>query len=512
MTDLNLAAQPAAAGQAEPPPLRINTLSLCDFRAFPNLVTFDLAAKNMLVYGENGAGKSSVFEALRNFFAMRPIDVSSVKNVFSGRPAADFKVEVTFDDGIPCVPWSAVRHPTRLTGADARVAETALRKSCLDYRALLDTNYIHGAKRPNLFEISVGTLLADFPVATEGGGVKTIGQLWADIERAKPWNFNASLEPVQKACVAFNEAFRLALDALHPHLVALANTMLGASIEVRPFTFGGVTYQHEWLKRDRIVRGRELFPNIAFNGHGLQTPQTFLNEARLSAFALAMYLGGRLACVPEGGNRLKLLVLDDVLIGLDHDNRIPVLHLLAQHFPDWQIVILTHDRVWFDMARQFHDGSNAWTWVEIYADGDGGRATPSIKKPNGDIVIAALDECAAQIAANSIPSAATSARRAFEWALKRFCEKRRVQVAFTMNQKDNDSEVLMNAITAWAALPGNNRAARMTPILANLRLYRAGVLNPQTHANAPNPSRQEVEGAVNAVRSLESARTDNTIT
>jgi hypothetical protein len=511
MTDAALAPPPAAAAPPAPNPLRINTLSLCDFRAFPNPVTFELGAKNLLVYGENGAGKSSVFQALRHFFTLRPPQITSVKNIFSDRPDTDFKVEVTFNDGTQAVPWSKARHPTRAP-TDARVAEAALRRSCLDYRALLDTNYIHGAKRPNLFDISVSTLLADFPVAAEGGVPKTIGQLWAEVEQAKPWNYNNSLEPVQKACVAFNEGFRLALEALHPQLVALIQAMLGAAIEVKPFQFGGVTYQHEWWKRDRILKGKELFPEIAFNGKDLPTPQTFLNEARLSAFALAMYLGGRLACVPTGGDRLKLLVLDDVLIGLDHDNRIPVLHVLQQHFADWQIVVLTHDRVWFDMARQFHDGSNTWTWAEIYADGDGGRATPSIKKPNGDIVVAALDECAAQLAANSIPSAATSARRAFEWALKRFCDRRRVPVAFTMNPKDNDSEVLMNAITAWAEPPGSNRAVRLTPILAELRMYRAGVLNPQTHAAAPNPSRQEVEGAVTAIRNLEAARTDNTIT
>ena len=35
---------------------------------------------------------------------------------------------------------------------------------------------------------------------------------------------------------------------------------------------------------------------------------------------------------------------------------------------------------------------------------------------------------------------------------------------------------------------------------------KAGVLNPQTHANAPNPSRQEVEGAVAAIRALRNRR------
>ena len=163
------------------------------------------------------------------------------------------------------------------------------------------------------------------------------------------------------------------------------------------------------------------------------------------------------------------------------------------------------------MARQFHDGSDQWTWAEIYADGDGGRATPSVKMPNGDIVRAALDECAALLVANSIASAATSARRAFEWALKRFCEKRRVQTAFTMNSKDNDSEVLLTAVKTWAGGQEQNRKLKVMPILKELRMYRAGVLNPQTHADAPNPSRQEVEGAVTAIRALEAARTDSTI-
>lgn len=509
-----IAPAPAQANPAPNPvpnPLRITTLSLCDFRAFPNPVTFDLAGRNLLVYGENGAGKSSLFLALRHFFAMKPPTRASVKNVFSERPAADFSVTVSFNDGTPAVTWSSTRHPTALP-SDARVAEAALRKSCLDYRALLDTNYIHGSKRPNLFDITVSTLLADFSVPTAGGAVKTISELWADVERAKPWKHGSSLDPVQAACITFNTGFRLALDALHPQLVTLVQAMMpGQPVTVNPFTFGGITYQHNWFKRDRVINGQELFPEISFNGKALPIPQTFLNEARLSAFALAMYLGGRLACVPAGGDRLKLLVLDDVLIGLDHDNRVPVLQLLQGHFDDWQVVVLTHDRVWYEMARQFHDGAATWTWAEIYADGDGGRATPTVLKPNAQIVAEALDECTRHLNANALASAATSARRAFEWALKRFCEKKHVPVPFVMQQKDNDTNVLMTAIGTWTAAPGQKRAQVVSPILANLRMYRTGVLNPQTHAAAPNPVRQEVEGAMAAIRALEAARIDQTI-
>lgn len=50
--------------------VRISKIILRDFRAFPNsadIFEFDLGAdgKNLLLFGENGSGKSSLFHALR---------------------------------------------------------------------------------------------------------------------------------------------------------------------------------------------------------------------------------------------------------------------------------------------------------------------------------------------------------------------------------------------------------------------------------------------------------------
>ena len=57
------------------------------------------------------------------------------------------------------------------------------------------------------------------------------------------------------------------------------------------------------------------------------------------------------------------MVLDDVLIGLDQSNRLPVLQLLDKHFADWQMILLTYDRVWFEMARFHLSDRNDWdTW------------------------------------------------------------------------------------------------------------------------------------------------------
>jgi hypothetical protein len=72
--------------------------------------------------------------------------------------------------------------------------------------------------------------------------------------------------------------------------------------------------------------------------------------------------------------------------------------------------------------------------------------------------------------------------------------------------------VLLTAVTSWTGMPGQKQATIIVPILNNLRMYRAGVLNARARANAPQPSRQAVEAPVAAIRTPEAARCDNTNT
>ena len=49
--------------------MRITEIELKNFRAFPRTYHIDLhkAGKNLIVYGENGSGKSSLYLALKFF-------------------------------------------------------------------------------------------------------------------------------------------------------------------------------------------------------------------------------------------------------------------------------------------------------------------------------------------------------------------------------------------------------------------------------------------------------------
>lgn len=63
----------------------------------------------------------------------------------------------------------------------------------------------------------------------------------------------------------------------------------------------------------------------------------FLNEARLSALAVCIFLAAHLS-IPSGP--YKILFLDDIFTGLDTSNRMPLLHILTEKSLQVQIPIL----------------------------------------------------------------------------------------------------------------------------------------------------------------------------
>lgn len=507
--------------------LRIKRLTLTDFRAFPGPAPthFDLDGKNLLVYGENGAGKSSLFHALSEFFTLkRSRHLRTFKNVFSGAPETACAVNVEFNDGAPGASWSmqagpggfssaafdsqafstsSVReaHPTTaLGGNDARVIQTALRSACLDFRALLDTNYKHGNDTINLFEIALERLLSDFPVPTAGGVTRTIGELWQAVEQAKPRKHGPrTLARVNQACVDFNNGFNQALSALHPLVDTLLGELIGADVTVTPFGFGGITYTAAYYKSARIFEGRTLTPEVRYRSLQVPTPQHFLNEARLSAVALAIYLAGRLACTPTASsNALKLLVLDDVLIGLDHSNRLPVLNVLHKYFSDWQVILLTHDRTWFDLARA-HLPADDWTCCEIYEGDHAAPAPMPIVRPTQNKPARAMLQKANELLAlGYIEAAANYARQAFEAGVRIACELKKIKMEYRLDPTAHKSQDFLDKLKGW---PGsaNVTKADWDAAIHRLELLKNVVMNPYSHPSAPNIPRQEVTDAIAAV-------------
>lgn len=68
----------------------MDKIELSNFKVFNNKFTLNTTGKNMLVYGENGAGKSSIYEAIEMFFFH---DILEHRNVKIGSPDKRREVE-----------------------------------------------------------------------------------------------------------------------------------------------------------------------------------------------------------------------------------------------------------------------------------------------------------------------------------------------------------------------------------------------------------------------------------
>lgn len=494
---------------AQPKPLRIKRLTLTDFRAFPGPAPahFDLDGKNLLIYGENGAGKSSVFHALAGFFSLKPArPLREHKNVFSGEADTSCKVSVEFTDGTAAVDWTISRHPGAIgsKSADLRVTEAALRRACLDYRSLLDTNYRHGHGPINLFDTAVEHLLRDYPVTVSGGQSTTIGELWAKVLRSMPSKHtSAAITRINQACLEFNTAFRDAIPVLVPHIQAMLRALGWHDVEIRGINTSGLTYNNAGLRQNRAIEGQVLTPELTFRNHPLPAPQIFLNEARLSALGLAIYLAGRLACTPTATqDALKLLVLDDVLIGLDHSNRLPVLDVLHTHFADWQVVLLTHDKTWFDLARK-RLPKDDWVCCEVYEGVSTATAPmPIVFKVESDIPRALLTKATSLLPAYC-EAAANYARQAFELGMRIACEVIPIEMPFKQSSQNHKSQELLDKLVKWKV---KGRIAKQGTTQKNwddalhrLQMFKDVVMNPYSHPSAPNIPKQEVVDAIAAV-------------
>jgi len=425
--------------------MKLTKIEIKDFRAFPGPGTyaFDLGGKNLLVYGENGSGKSSLFRALVEFFNLdsRAKPFAEYKNIFSDSGLTDGHITVHFDDGQPPTFWRF--GDIRPTG-EARVAETALRKGCLDYRALLRTNFLHSAGSVNLFDLVIEELLSNYLLVLVGP-TTTIGQLWQEVlDNLPTTHHRRRLERINDVVTRFNQAVNPVWTELQTKAEAILKAFPGCGVSLQ-FDFPGVVYDSQ----KRKLTQKQLHLAVDLNGKRVPEHQHFRNEARLSAIAVSLYFAGLLISIPSTVPGVpaypKLLVLDDILIGLDMSNRMPVLDILRKHFSDWQIILLTYDRVWYEIVHMQTEASRNWLYYELYLDRSPDGFDMPVHRGHREGAPHLLLRARQHLAAHDERAAAVYARAAFERKLQRYCEEKRVPVRYHTDPRRIDAQSFWDA-------------------------------------------------------------------
>jgi hypothetical protein len=236
------------------------------------------------------------------------------------------------------------------------------------------------------------------------------------------------------------------------------------------------------------------------NGLTVPNHHDFFNEAKLSSIGLVVYLAGLLITVPPVSTHPKLLVLDDVLIGLDMQNRMPVLDLLAEYFADWQVILMTYDQVWYEMVQLQLEGKTDWKAYELYLGED---QFPRHHPRDGGADYY-LDRARRHLATNDLASAGNYTRAAFEWKIKTYCDKGSIPVPYKRDSRAIGWETFWKAAKNHAFEKATDPILRvqLNTLFAHIELWKKIVLNPLSHPAAAPVTRQEVQSAIDAVNRL----------
>ena len=94
---------------------------------------------------------------------------------------------------------------------------------------------------------------------------------------------------------------------------------------------------------------RGVYLKVHFYGEDERPAYKYLSESQLNSFGLAVFL----ASVKRFNSGFPFIVLDDVINSFDAYKRTKVIDLLKDELPDFQVLLLTHDDVWFERLTNY---------------------------------------------------------------------------------------------------------------------------------------------------------------
>ncbi len=239
------------------------------------------------------------------------------------------------------------------------------------------------------------------------------------------------------------------------------------------------------------AKGVELAIN--FHGSRQRPPHGVLSESHLNSLAIALFL----AMAASFNERLGFLILDDVINSFNVEHRGRLAELLADGFPDWQLIVLTHDQQFFEhLSRR----APSWRKIEFtsWSHGSGPRTT----KYKASGMLAAARE---RLQSDDIQGAATKGRRALEELLQEVCEALWAPLPFRRGQANDKRELgeLFMGLRRALKEHAKSQLPTVEPIVKHLEADVGATLNVAAHASRGRSGASEVKAALERIEALD---------
>ena len=359
------------------------------------------------MYGENGSGKSSLFWGIYTLLEAsfkQPIETDkyfqafgtndeSLVNVYAVKKICPITNKEHCDSYIKIKSDNNTEYVLSLLDSticgNTNAQESRKATDFINYQSIFKFQDFKNSETPDLYEVFNYSVLpyVTFPSFPLKGKILTnAGLMWEEYKNGpgKTINYKGDTilvykhSPEYKNFLAFekhfNENFTKLVDFINAHgadFVKKLGYNIKFELKYTPPAHIKKDKNYEWtaFRIDLII--------TSYNGQMVQIkkPQSFLNEAKMSAVAVAI----RLAIIDYRINTavpdaLKVLVLDDLMISLDMGNRDKLMDLLLDDFANrYQILFFTHDRMLFDFVNykiKQHKQNTEWLRKEMYVGED----------------------------------------------------------------------------------------------------------------------------------------------
>ena len=518
---------------------KINKIEIKNFKFFHETFPLALNGMNLLLYGENGCGKSSIYWSFYTHYqaclktaaqARKYFDVAHPENLRNrfANPGDESGLAVEFveegsgtthtysDTSVSCY----INDPSSLSFMNS----TLKASDFMNYKFLTSMFDFRNSQDNNVFPIFEKEIFQYLPLRPSMFASKfppmpsnSAEEYWQEIKnnielipRSNSGRYLVSNDE-HRLVVDQVEEFNDMLDAALGELVTTANDIIsdqfGLEVELQmrysrasfnDFVSPAGKERNQRLVSPKIViNARMTNPNVV-DGSPILHPRSFFNEAKLTQMALSLRLAILDLKPSAGANNNSTVFVDDLLISLDMACRRKVIDVMLEYSANRQFVVMTHDRNFFYLFKSAIErhGDGNWKYVEMYAPEVNGVPKPCAIENLGYLVKARhfLDKL-------EIPAAVNYLRKACEYELKRILPEH-LKVADAESGRSLTLNALIQNFNEFSRKHKN-----FPRIVNSFTDDRKLIMNPFSHDDMHCQAyRMEVETLLSQIKDLEGVK------
>lgn len=527
--------------------MRLHELHINNFKFFPkqdpNSPLLKIDGKNLLIYGENGSGKSTIYWALytllESAFKKNEFEVEKyfekngefgLVNIHATKSSPPYIKAVLKDNNGNNPKEYEVNpnlHQIVANMRDSSIRESGMASDFLNYRVIFRLHHIKHSKENNLFGwfedeifpyLLINTISRTESVEDNYKNLKQGPKKVKDFEEIDKLIYpNASMQEhpqeavrkdyaIYQRYIKYVKTWNVKIEKYLKSITKRANEILKDDFKQNfefVLKFKGASHEITAEKFDWKEPFIELkVPKYERKNNVVKRAHSFLNEAKWSAIGLAI----RFAIIEDWTNRpntaeLKALIIDDMLLSLDMCNRDVVLNLLLDRYVNsYQLILMTHDRSFYEFAKRkiaIKGKSIDWLNLEMFEDSHSKFPQPYFKP-----LSTSLQTAKDYLNQHDYPACGIYLRRRTEELLKSLLPPKFQKKP----SRDNPNELVDNTLNGLILKLEDYCTIENIDFadLKEIKIYKDALLNPLAHNDIDAPFyRSELKSLIAVIERLE---------